>query len=291
MRITRIVTTMTAATLLVGALAACGSSASKASSSAAGGAASGAAGAPAAGLGGDPKTELLAAAAVMQKAGSAKLTVSSPGTTSNDGSGVYAWGSKPRLDLAEQGTGGTAMKIRVVDDAVYLGVPDAQVAAAGGKHWVKLPSGSGAGGGMGASFQALALMLDPAAQLTVAAQNGTLKKVGAETVDGAQTQHYQSTMPTETLVKSVPNLSAEQRTAVLGVLKEDGSTVVSDFWLNSKRQLVQQKEDGADGASPSSGGATSTKYSDFGVQVNVATPAATDLADPSEALKLLGNLN
>ncbi|MFE0461805.1 hypothetical protein ACFW1A_21405 [Kitasatospora sp. NPDC058965] len=280
MRITRIATSVTAAALLVAGLAACSSSASTPSGTAATGA-TGAAGAGAAGLPtGDPKTELSAAAVVMEKAGSAKIALSS--TDGSSGTGVYGWSGKPRLDFSEQ-EGGKTLKVRLVDDGVYLGASDAEAVALGGKHWVKLTT-TGSGGQLGAGFQTLELMLNPAAQLTAAAQAGTLKKIGTEAVGGTQTQHYQSTMPVATLLQSLPNLTADQRTAAEQSLKSDGSSITTDFWLNAKRQLVQEKEVGSD----SSATPQTITYTDLGVAVNVTAPAAADLGNQSDALKLLG---
>ncbi|PYC78013.1 hypothetical protein C7C46_16875 [Streptomyces tateyamensis] len=278
MRITRITTTAVTAALLVAGLAACGSSAAKAPSSSA---ATGAAGAGSVGLpGGAPKTELTLAAAVMQKAGSAKIALSS--TDGSTGSGVYGWSGKPRLDFAEQSSG-KPLKVRLVDDTVYLGASDTEAVLLGGKHWVKLPA-SGPGGQVAASFKTLELMVNPAAQLAAAAQAGTLKKVGAETLDGVQAQHYQSTMPVATLLQSMPDLTADQRTAAQDSLKSDGDSITTDFWLNDKRQLLQEKEVGSD----SSATPETVKYTDLGTAVNVTAPPASDLGSAADAAKLLG---
>ncbi|WP_035800791.1 hypothetical protein [Kitasatospora mediocidica] len=253
--------------------------------------AAGAAGAGGAAAGGaHANADLLSAAAVMQKAGSAKLAISAAGDKSDDGGGLYSWGAQPAMDISEQQSG-QAMKVRMVDGVMYLGVSDQQAAAVGGKHWVKL-DGTGPAGSLSANFQALAMMVNPAVQLTAAAQGGKVTFVGVESLGGVSTQHYQSAMPTATLVAAVPNLSDADRKAVLTALSQDGSTVVSDFWVNADHQLVQQKEVGSDGASASPSAdqstATTTKYSDFGVKVVVAAPAASDQVAPTDALKLLG---
>ncbi|WP_344444455.1 hypothetical protein [Kitasatospora nipponensis] len=282
--------------LLVTALAGCGSSA-KSTASAVPGAgapapvASGGGTGAAGGLG--VKAELLATAAVMQKLGSAKVTVSSAEAGGDNGTGVYAWGDKPALDLTSSNSG-KPMRIRVVDGVAYLGVGDAQAAELGGKHWAKLDS-SGPAAGPGSSLQALSLLLDPALQLAAAAQSGKLSAVGAQSLNGTATQHYRSVMPADSLVAGIPNLKDDQRAALLDALKQDGSTVTSDFWVDAKHQLVQQQEAGSDGASagasasasPDGSGTTITTYSDLGTKVSVSAPAASDQASAADALKLL----
>lgn len=284
----RIASAVAASALLVGALSACDSSAKRTADAAPAASASAGAAAPGGGLG--AKADLLAAAAVMQKAGSAKIAVSSAGDKTDQGSGLYAWGAQPALDLSEQQSG-QAMKVRLVANVMYLGVDDTQAAQLGGKHWLKL-DGTGPAGGLSGNFQALAVMINPAAQLATAAQAGKLSTIGSETVGGVSTQHYQSVMPTATLVAAVPNLQDADRKAVLAALGQEGATVTSDFWLNGQHQLVQQKvvSSNGTGASPAAGSGTATtaQYADFGVKVSVTAPAASDQVDPADSLKLLG---
>ncbi len=286
-RVVRIASTVAVSALLVGALAGCGSSGTKKSADGASSAAGGGAGAVAGG-GLGPKAELLAAAAVMQKVGSAKVHISSddPSSATGDGDGVYNWSGTPALDLTTT-TSGKATRIRLVGGVTYIGVDDQQAALAGGRHWVKVDDTMA---GMGASFQAMIVMLDPAVQLTAAAQNGKLSKVGSEPTG----EHYRSVTPVDALVAGIPNLKDADRKAVSDALKQDGSDVTTDFWLNAQRQLVQEKEVGSDPSSPSasaSGSApssTTIKYTDFGVKVAITAPAASDQVAPADAAKLLG---
>ncbi|WP_329564881.1 hypothetical protein [Kitasatospora sp. NBC_01266] len=291
MRITRIAVTLAVPALLIGSLAACGSSA-KSAAGAAGAAATGGGGAGAPALPDlGPKGELVAAAAVMQQAGSADISISSPDGSSGSGSGVYAWGAKPVLDLSEQQSG-KAIKFRMAGGSSYLGVDNTQAAALGGKHWIDL---STAAGGIGDPFTALAVLMDPTAELTVAAQHGTLSKVGAEQVAGSSTTHYRSSMPAQDLVDQLPNLTDAQRKAAMQVATDGGATLITDFWVDGKHQLLQMREQNTDGSSPSSDGsaanASTIAYSNLGVKVGVSAPAASDQADPADAAKLLSSLN
>ncbi|GAA1953860.1 hypothetical protein [Kitasatospora viridis] len=291
MRITRTVAATALTGLLTVAVAACGSSAKSPSDNSAGKPAGGsspaAAGtpAPAAG-GGDAKAELLAAAIVMAKAGSAKVTVSGADSgTGSSASGELAWGSSTKLDVTEQQSG-QDLRVRVLGDAVYLGTTAQPSPLPGGKHWVQLPSGTSS------AFQSLPVMLDPAAQLTAAAQSGKMTKAGSEQVAGASADHYTGTVPVNDLLAGLQGLSPAQRAAVQSQLNGNTSVKV-EFWLNAKHELVQQREQPLTAAaSPSAGAATSgtvtTGYSDLGVQVTVSAPPASDQADPSAALQLLG---
>ncbi|GAB2692575.1 hypothetical protein [Kitasatospora kifunensis] len=287
MRSVRIAVALAIPALLVGSLTACSSSSKSSTGST--GTGSGGAAAAAPDLG--PKAALLESAAVMQKAGSANINISSSDDSSGAGSGVYAWGGKPTLDLSEQESG-KAIKFRVVNDGSYLGVADGQAAELGGKHWVNLNTAGGSA--VGDPFTALAVLLNPAAELGVAAQNGTLAKVGSEQVAGTATTHYRSSMPATDLVNQLPNLSDAQRKAALKVATDGGSTITTDFWIDGKHQLVQMTEQNSDGSSPSSSGSgdsvSTIKYTDLGVKVSVSAPAASDQADPAAAAQLLSSL-
>ncbi|MFE9422077.1 hypothetical protein ACFYNO_03840 [Kitasatospora sp. NPDC006697] len=285
MRITRTAATAALTGLLATALAACGSSGSSGGSGTAAkpsGAGSPAAGAPAGALpGGGAKAELLAAAAVMAKAGSAKITSTGngggkPGT---DAVGHYAWGGQPKLDLRRQ-SNGTALAVRAVGGQVYLGTTAQPSPLPGGKHWVEL-TGTESG-----TFQSMLVMLDPVAQLTAAAQSGKVTDAGTDAAVGGA-HHYQGTVPADTLLAGLSNLTADQRSALQAQLA--GGSVKLDFWLNAKRELVQEHQSELNSAgAPTGTGDVSTVYADLGSAVDVAAPAASDLADQSAALQLLG---
>ncbi|MFI9269311.1 hypothetical protein ACIGXM_01085 [Kitasatospora sp. NPDC052896] len=279
MRVVRIASTVTATALLLGALSACGSSAKSPAPAAA---SSAGAAAPAAGsAAGSPKVALLAAAAQMQKLGSAKVTLGAP----YNGNGVYSWQGQGDLDVTMT-EAGQPVQVRVVDGQPYLGADAQQAALTGGKHWLKL---STAAGGQGAQLQAMTALLDPALQLGAATQSGELSAVGAETVNGVPTQHYRSTVPAQTLVDGLTALDAAHRQAVLALL-QPGSTVTTDFWLDAKGELVQQKESSSGGSAQAAPVALTVGYTDFGTAVSVATPASNDLISPADAAKLVGAL-
>ncbi|WP_152645202.1 hypothetical protein [Kitasatospora griseola] len=242
----RALRTVAVACLAAGLLTACGSSgssgtaadtkpASSASAASGGGQDSGQGSAT---LG--SKETLLASAAVMEKAGSAKLSVSG-GT---EGTGEFVW-KTPKTFLLNTKVDGKDSKVLFVGDVMYMGVGADMAEQAGGKTWMKVdskaaaqdtPGGSGAGG-----FAFTMELMDPAVQLAVAAP--TAIQSGTETVAGQFTKHFRSEVPLDVLVEKM-SLTPELKTQVLTELKKKGSTVTTEFWINAKGELVQQLSKG-----------------------------------------------
>ncbi|MFH8382879.1 hypothetical protein ACH4E7_18280 [Kitasatospora sp. NPDC018058] len=276
MRAVRLASTVATAAVLLAALTACGS---KGGTDAKGTDAKDP-GSLAAALTGDPKAALAAAALVMQKAGSGKVAMTSADSSDPGGGGTADWKDpgKVAVDLAID-MEGKKLKVRVVGTDAYVGGADTQ--ALGGKHWVKAPASEE----MGGAFLVTGQMMNPVAQLTVAAQSGKLSKVGQETVDGVQTTHLRAVEDTSVLVAGMTTLSAEQRQSAQKKLEEDGKTLTIDFWLNDKQELVKYQEYGdTNGESK----AVTVKYSDLGKGDKIEAPAAGDLGSEADLLKLFG---
>ncbi|MEU9041998.1 MULTISPECIES: hypothetical protein [unclassified Kitasatospora] len=279
MRAVRLASAVATTAVLLGAVTAC-SSGSKGGNDAKSGDAKG--GDPiAAALTGDPKAALAASALVMQKAGNGKVTMIAPDDAKGGGSGDADWKdpAKAAADLTGD-MGGKKLSFRVIGADAYLGGGDA-AAALGGKHWVKLPAGNEAGDG----FVAAGQMLNPVVVLTVAAQGGKLSKVGQESLGGVQTTHLRAVEDTSVLVAGMSALPEDQRKAVQKTLEEDGKTLTFDFWLNGKQELVQYQEYGDTNGQKQ---AVTVKYSDLGKASAITAPAAADLGDATDLLKLLG---
>ncbi|MFD0411029.1 hypothetical protein [Kitasatospora sp. NPDC127116] len=235
----------------------------------------------AAALAADPKAALAASAVVMQKAGNGKVTMIPADPTDPAGTGDADWKdpAKAAVDLASD-IEGKKLRIRVLGTDAYLGGGDDVAPALGGKHWVKMPADA-----TGDSFRAVGQMTNPVVLLTVAAQSGKLSKIGQEAVDGVQTTHLRAEQDTAALVAGMTALSAGQRTAVQKTLEEDGKTLTIDFWLNANQELVQYKEYGDTNGEKQ---AVTIKYSNLGKAAAIAAPAAGDLGNEADVLKLLG---
>ncbi|MGW4380716.1 hypothetical protein [Kitasatospora sp. NPDC004531] len=285
----RALRTVAVACLAAGLLTACSSSGSSGSTTDAkpGAASSGASGASTAGAsagsGGQGGTKLgakealLASAAVMEKAGSAKLTLSGDA----EGTGEFVW-KAPKSFLLTSKSDGVDSKVLFVGDVMYVGVNGEMASLAGGKAWMKLDPKAVAGqeGAPGASdmggFASTMELMDPAAQLAVAAP--TAKEAGSETVAGQSTTHYTSEVPVDTLVEKM-QLAAELKAQVLAELKKKGSSVTSEFWINAKGELVQQSSNGL------SSGSGKVVYSALGTVQPTKAPADSEVFALTDLLK------
>ncbi|MEV7596471.1 hypothetical protein AB0O91_03680 [Kitasatospora sp. NPDC089797] len=280
MRAVRLASTVATAAVLLAALTACGSKGD--SKSTAADAKDAGAAAAAAGLTADPKAALTAAALVMQKAGNGKVAMTSSDPSAPGGSGTADWKdpAKVAVDVSSD-LGGKKLKVRVIGADAYVGGDDATAAALQGKHWVKVPASEE----MGAGFGVMGQMMNPVAQLTVAAGSGKLTKVGQESVDGVQTTHLRAVEDSAALVAGMTSLTPEQRQSVQKTLEKDGKTLTIDLWLNDKQELVKYQEYGdTNGASQ----AVTVTYSDLGKGTKVEAPAAGDLGSQADLLKLFG---
>ncbi|MFJ5233016.1 hypothetical protein ACIQBJ_24340 [Kitasatospora sp. NPDC088391] len=256
-----------------GSSAAAGAGASQGSSAAAdGGAGAGAVSKLA------PKDALLASAAVMDKVGSAKLTVSGG---DSDGTADYVW-KAPASFLLNTTDKGKEVKALFVNDVMYIGVTEDMAAVAGGKKWMKLDpkeSGAAAGGADAGAFTSMMQLMNPSVQLVAAAP--TAKLVGAETVAGQGTTHYRSEISVEDMVAKM-QLSPELKAQVLTELKKKGSTATADLWINAKGELVQQSNQDASTAGDKP---NLVVYSKLGEVKATPAPAAAEVFSLADLLK------
>ncbi len=270
----RALRTVAVACLALGALTACSSSGSTGSTGGSG--SSQAASAPAAdgaGKGGSklaPKEALLAAAAVMDKAGSAKLTVKGGGS---DGTADYVWKS-PSSFLLQTTQEGKQVQVLFAGDQMYIGATPEMAAVAKGKKWMSLSAtdSSGAAGNEAGAFASMMQLMNPSVQLVAAAPTATL--VGTETVAGQSASHYRSDIKVDELVGKM-QLDAATKAQVLAELKKKGTSSTVDLWINGKGELVQQSSADLTADSGSTPGVVT--YSDLGSVKATPAPAASEV--------------
>jgi len=278
-RTLRIASAVAVSALLVGTLAACGGDKKDGAGSAD---AKATASAPAAKKELSPQEALLASAAVMDKAGSAKLTVTggdSPGTAS------YVWKAPQAIEMTMREEG-KDVKLRFIGDVMYMEAPAEMATIAKGKKWMKIDfkalaaSGSKAAAGADefAGVAGVVQALNPAVQLAAAAPTAT--KVGPESVGGVETVHYKSEVEVDALVAKL-TLAPELRAKVAEKLKEDGSKSTLEFWINAKGEVV--KETNSDSKNNET-----IVYSELGTVTAPAAPAAAETFDFAEMLKMMG---
>ncbi|MFB7944856.1 hypothetical protein ACFC6L_08010 [Kitasatospora phosalacinea] len=278
----RALRTVAVACLALGALTACSSSGSGSSTDAKPGTGNGASqSAPAAGKGGAklaPKEALLASAAVMDKAGSAKLVVKGG---DSDGTADYVW-KAPASFLLEMQEDGKPVKVLFVGDQMYIGATEDMAALAPGKKWMSLSTkdSSGEAGVEAGTFAAMMQLMNPSVQLAAAAPTATL--VGTETVGGQSATHYRSEIKVDDQIAKM-NLDPALKAQVQAELQKKGSTSTVDLWINDKNELVQQSSadpEAAAGAAPEV-----ISYTELGAVKATAAPAAGEVFSLSDLMQ------
>ncbi|BFV58747.1 hypothetical protein KCMC57_up38510 [Kitasatospora sp. CMC57] len=236
---------------------------------------------------GAPKDVLLAAAAVMAKAGSADLVVSTGGA--DTGSGALRWGQPAAADLTFKVDGQDA-KLRSASGVSYVGASADTSALAGGRHWMKVDAaapangaGLSAGGEDARTLAVLMKALDPAVPLAVGAASPGLAKVGVEQVNGAEAVHFRTTGAAQALVGAMTGLTEDQKNQALAELGKGGGAL--DLWINGRNELVQLRT--AD-LTPTRAGEMTVRYIDLGKAPEVAVPPATDVFEVADLLKGFG---
>lgn len=97
---------------------------------------------------------------------------------------------------------GAGMKIRFVDEAMYLGGSGLNAAKSGGKSWVRTePAVWGRGVANNNSYNALpnSMEVSPVVQSTFLAGSKDVRRIGTETVDGTKALHYRGTVSSRDL--------------------------------------------------------------------------------------------
>jgi hypothetical protein len=210
------------------------------------------------------------------------------GTMNTKTEGVVDWsggGTTAEMTVTQRGgalgglpTAGKPMPARYTKDAMYLNMGDSFASAVGkGKHWMKydydkLAKQSGASG---------ALLRDqmqnnnPARSLNLLLASGKVKEAGHESVGGQPATHYEGTVNASELARmQSKELSAKELGQISSQLKAQGYTTERiDLWIDGKDLLVKKRER----ATSKSGKLDSTvSYSDYGTDVTVRPPAASD---------------
>lgn len=189
-------------------------------------------------------------------------------------------------------TQGQKTEQRTLDGMLYQKLPPSQRKELGhGKPWVKLDLTALSGKQSGQ-------MQDPAQSFDYlkGLDGKDVTKVGTETVDGAKTTHYRLTLDVAKLVQGKGKLGEQMK-------QQLGKHIPVDAWLDGDGRVRQEKvaltvKPESSSADPTASGSpgsdsqkngpiktsTTVKFSDFGTDVKVTAPPASDTTDLTKNL-------
>ncbi|WP_407561350.1 hypothetical protein [Streptomyces sp. 184] len=235
----------------------------------------------------DPAQVVQAANRKTTEAETAKLQVASQAeaqgesvTVKGDGVIDLASGASD-MTLAAQGQ---EIEQRVLDGVLFQKPPSGQrpQMLPSGKTWMKIDLAAiaaqqGGNGQVG----------DPATSFgfSEVVSGKDVRKVGSETVDGAETTHYKTRVDLKALAEAGGDPQTEKMTEQLG------DSLPMDLWLDDEGRIRQQQfeltiePEAGDGTGTEGVTSTTTlKFSDFGTDVDVRAPAAKDTADVTDKI-------
>ncbi len=172
-----------------------------------------------------------------------------------------------------QGTTVPGMEMIMDSKAMYMKMA-ALSQANGGKPWSKvLLSDLGAMSGMNLSgLMDQAKKQSPAEQTKMLTASKDAREVGTETVDGVKTRHFTGTVQ---LTEALGKLDAETRAAMEKQYQQIGASSMNfDIWVGDDdlpRKMVAKI---ATAQGPMT---TTAQYSDYGKQVDVSPPPASEV--------------
>lgn len=178
----------------------------------------------------------------------------------------------------------------LIGDTIYMKMPQLS-SMLGGKPWAQFKLS--ALGGSGSALQSLmdsAKNTDPTQQLQPLLASGDVHKVGTETVDGVQTEHYAGTVDPGTAFDgsaAAKNLTPDQIAQLKSLLKASGITTETiDAWVATSTGLPVRE---TVTATASSGAfKVDMHMSDWGKPVSITPPPADQVTDISSQMGNLG---
>ncbi|WP_405921753.1 hypothetical protein [Streptomyces sp. NBC_00122] len=295
-----------AAVLLVGGATACENGKKDDS----GKAASGASAQPSTPVAGGSATEALSAAykkTSAAKSAKVRMTMSMPAALGGQGgtvemTGVQGWDPNV-MDITVKGalapgTGAESMRMIMSNDVMFMEMPADSPMSAGldGKRWMKLDIKAAAEasgdadvlkklGGVGGMDQSQ----DPAKQLALLLSSPNVKHLGAEKVEGTDTEHYKGTLTLDEMLaanESAKTLSEADRTKLVDAMKKSGIVDYDmDVWVNKDGYPVHMK---VAIRMPQGSMNMDAFYSDYGSAATVQAPPENETLDLFAMLKQLG---
>ncbi|MBD0710014.1 MULTISPECIES: hypothetical protein [unclassified Streptomyces] len=242
------------------------------------------------------------------KSAKVRMTMEMPAAAGGGGTlemtGVQGW-DPAVMDITYKGamldggdgTGPKEMRMIMRDNVMYMDMGAAQAAEMDGKRWMKMDlkaltdAAGGGDKGLGKSMTGGLenMNQDPAQQLALLLQSPDLKHVGAEKVDGVETQHYKGTLTLDQMLaanKSFEAFSEEERTKMVEGVKKAGVTAYdTQVWVGEDGYPVRMDV----GVKTKEGSMKmAAHYSDYGTKSDVQAPPAKDTVDFMEMLQEMG---
>jgi hypothetical protein len=170
------------------------------------------------------------------------------------------------------GLQGIDMQIDEVQDGttIYMKSPLLGAALPQGKTWVKIDLEQ-VGKSKGFDFSQL-MGQDPSQSFSQLEASGRVTKIGDETIDGAETTHYRGHIDTAKLPPAFAHLAAKYGAYDVWVGKDDGYVRRLQTSYTVAKQSVSM----------------TMNFSDFGKDVSVEVPPASETADGSTGIDSIG---
>ena len=166
------------------------------------------------------------------------------------------------VEMKASGTGAQTMEMILVDKAMYM---KSDAFGTGGK-WLKIDLSD-----PNSLFGMIGKATDPEVMFKAMESPKKLELVGSEEVDGVETNHYTITMDPASYLKAM-----EFPAAMADMLPKE---LVTDMWVdadNLPRKFTQTVEVKAPN-SPATTSTTEGTYSDFGTDVEIEAPPASEV--------------
>lgn len=182
--------------------------------------------------------------------------------------------------VLDQAGGDGKMLARYTKDVMYVNMGPSFSVQTGGKNWISYDYDDLAdlAGPSGAVLKDQIQNNTPTQSVKLLLASPDVKKVGTERVGDEDTTHYSGTIDVADFTeKSSKTLTQEELDTFKKQLEQNGTTTERiDVWVNSDDLLVKKVEsaDTAQGAME-----FTAYYSDYGVDVEVETPAPSDTVD------------
>ncbi|MFF5501079.1 hypothetical protein ACF1E9_18595 [Streptomyces roseolus] len=257
---------------------------------------------------GDPLQALTAAYEKTSAAKSAKMqmTMSIEGVGPQSGTmemtGVQGW-APASMDITMKGSMLSAgnpeapeqMRVVMLDNVMYMDMGEKQAAQMDGKRWMKLDLKAAAAESGDKALQKQMtggldnMNQDPAQQLALLLDSPDLKHVGAEKINGMETEHYKGTLTFEQMLaanESSKLLSKEEHDKLIENVKKTGlKGYDTEVWVN-KDGYPARMDVGMEMAEGKV--RIRADYSDYGTQSAVEAPPASQTVDLFKMLQEAG---